>query len=411
MRTTAILLLGLTTLPIMAASAQVLAPVGQTLGNVRGVVDDVAGPVVDRAGALVGDVQRLAADRVSRLTGLVRNNRQTLELDDRGDPSVRGEILGVDIDPAAIAAAQDAGFRVVEEGEIEGLGIYSARLAAPDGMALGRALKAIRKAAPGTWSANQLHFESGATAATSGPPLPSQAATGARIGIIDGGVGQHPALSGPIEQRGFARGAPSASAHGTAIASLIAGQNGFRGVLPGAPMLAADVYGADPAGGNALAISRAIGWMATREVRVVTVSLVGPANPLLAKVIARVRARGMMIVAAVGNAGPAAPPAYPASYPGVIAVTGVDGRNRALIEAGRALHLDYAAPGADILGAKPGGGTVKLRGTSYAAPLVAARLAARTIATLDREAVDLGKRGPDKIYGRGLVCGDCRTAP
>ncbi len=65
-----------------------------------------------------------------------------------------------------------------------------------------------------------------------------------------------------------------------------------------------------------------------------------------------------------------------------------------------------------MLGAKPGGGTVKLRGTSYAAPLVAARLAAATtIATLDREAVDLGKRGSDKLYGRGLVCGDCRTAP
>jgi minor extracellular protease Epr len=411
MRTTAILLLGLAALPIMAASAQVLAPVGQTLGNVRGVVDDVAGPVVDRAGGLVGDVQRLAADRVSRLTGLVRSNRQTLELDDRGDPSVRGEILGVDIDPAAIAAAQGAGFRVVEESEIEGLGIRSVRLAVPEGMTLARALKAIRKAAPGSWSANQLHFESGATPAASGPPLPSRPATGARIGMIDGGVGQHPALSGPIEQRGFARGAPAASAHGTAIASLIAGQNGFRGVLPGTPLLAADVYGADPAGGNALAIARALGWMAGREVRVVTVSLVGPANPLLAKVIAGARTRGMMIVAAVGNDGPAAPPAYPASYPGVIAVTGVDGRNRALIEAGRALHLDYAAPGADMLGAKPGGGTVKLRGTSYAAPLVAARLAAGTIATLDREAVDLGKRGPDKLYGRGLVCGDCRTKP
>ncbi len=43
-----------------------------------------------------------------------------------------------------------------------------------------------------------------------------------------------------------------------------------------------------------------------------------------------------MIVAAVGNDGPSARPAYPASYPGVLAVTGVDGRNRALIEAGRA---------------------------------------------------------------------------
>jgi subtilisin family serine protease len=119
----------------------------------------------------------------------------------------------------------------------------------------------------------------------------------------------------------------------------------------------------------------------------------------------------MAIVAAVGNDGPAAPPAYPASYPGVIAVTGVDGRNRALIEAGRALHLDYAAPGADMLGAKAGGGMAPLRGTSYAAPLVAARLAGSSLAALDREAVDLGKRGPDKIYGRGLVCGDCRTKP
>jgi subtilisin family serine protease len=121
-----------------------------------------------------------------------------------------------------------------------------------------------------------------------------------------------------------------------------------------------------------------------------------------------------MIVAAVGNDGPAAPPSYPASYPGVIAVTGVDGRNRALIEAGRALHLDYAAPGADMMGAKPGGSLARLRGTSYAAPLVAARLAAQpkpSLALLDREATDLGKPGPDKIYGRGLVCGDCRTRP
>jgi minor extracellular protease Epr len=94
----------------------------------------------------------------------------------------------------------------------------------------------------------------------------------------------------------------------------------------------------------------------------------------------------------------------------VIAVTGVDARNRVLIEAGRALHLDYAAPGADMLGAKVGGGTIPLRGTSYAAPLIAARLASLSnLAALDREAVDLGKRGPDKVYGRGLICGNCRN--
>ena len=65
-----------------------------------------------------------------------------------------------------------------------------------------------------------------------------------------------------------------------------------------------------------------------------------------------------------------------------------------------------------MAGAKAGGGTVPLRGTSYAAPLVAARLAGQAksdIALLDREAVDLGKRGPDKVYGRGLICGNCRN--
>ena len=79
----------------------------------------------------------------------------------------------------------------------------------------------------------------------------------------------------------------------------------------------------------------------------------------------------MTIVAAVGNDGPAAPPAYPASYASVIAVTGVDGHDRALIEAGRALHLDYAAPGADMKAASAKGRAVAVRGTSFAVPFVA----------------------------------------
>ncbi|MCZ3230200.1 S8 family serine peptidase, partial [Acinetobacter baumannii] len=86
-------------------------------------------------------------------------------------------------------------------------------------------------------------------------------------------------------------------------------------------------------------------------------------------------AKGIRVVAAVGNDGPAAPPQYPASYPDVIAVTGVDAKGKALMEAGKPLHLDYAAPGADMVGAVPGGGWEVLRGTSFAAPLVAATLA------------------------------------
>ena len=406
------LLIGLSVSAI--ATAQVLAPVGRTVG---GVVDKVTGqaldPLTERTGALLNTVSQLAADRVSRLTGLVQRNRDTLELDDRGDPAVRGEVLGVDVGAAGIEAAKKTGFTLLDQSEIGDLGIRTARLAAPRGMSLARALRIIRKTVPGEWTANQLHFESGtATLPKSGMLAASQAVGAAKIGMIDGGIGQHPSLSGPIEQKGFVSGGPQPSAHGTAIAALIVGEGSFKGVLPGAPLLAADVYGNNPAGGNALAIAQAIGWMTGRRVTVISISLVGPPNPLLAKTVSAARARGTFIAAAVGNDGPAAPPAYPASYPGVIAVTGVDARNRVLIEAGRALHIDYAAPGADMAGAKAGGGTVPLRGTSYAAPLVAARLAGQAksdIALLDREAVDLGKRGPDKVYGRGLICGNCRN--
>jgi hypothetical protein len=95
----------------------------------------------------------------------------------------------------------------------------------------------------------------------------------------------------------------------------------------------------------------------------------------------------------------------------VVAVTGVDARNRVLVEAGRAGHLDYAAPGADMAAARPGGGLTAVRGTSYAVPFVAGRLAyhvgrPRPIAALDAEA-ERGGRGT----GRGIVCADCRTPP
>src|SRR3546814_1229512 len=141
--------------------------------------------------------------------------------------------------------------------------------------------------------------------------------------------------------------------------------------------------------------------MAGRAVPVVGGSRVGPANPLVARIVEKVLARGTRSVAPVGNDGPAAPPAFPASYKGVIAVTGVDARDRALIEAGRALHLDYAAPGADIAAADVSGRLKEVRGTSYAVPLVAGRLARTgSIAALNAEAEDLGPKGPDKRLDR-----------
>jgi subtilisin family serine protease len=186
--------------------------------------------------------------------------------------------------------------------------------------------------------------------------------------------------------------------------------------------MVADVYGPTAAGGSAEAIARALGWMAQERVPVINVSLVGPANLLLGAAVRALVEKGHVVVAAVGNDGPAAPPLYPASYPGVVAVTGVDARRQVLPEAGRGTHVDFAAPGAQMAAAGADGSFVAVRGTSFAAPLAAGRLArllpapdrsgaARAVASLGREAADLGARGPDPVYGRGLVAFALRTDP
>jgi hypothetical protein len=228
------------------------------------------------------------------------------------------------------------------------------------------------------------------------------------IGMIDGGVASHPSLaSASIEQNGFV-GDPRPTGHGTAVASLLVGSQGpFRGAATGARLYVADVYGGNRAAGSASAIVKALGWLAGHHPQVINISLVGPANKLLARAIRIVQSRGIEVVAAVGNDGPAAPPQYPASYPGVLAITAVDAHGRALPEAGKAEHLDFAAPGADMAAALPGQGYARVRGTSFAAPLAAARLlAVGSPARLAAEA----RPGKGKV-GRGIVCGECRVDP
>ena len=391
-----------------------LLPSAPPLGGVIGGVERLTHDALDRTTGAVEGVQatarELAGARLERLRDLVREHPEFLEMTDHG-PAVRGEVVAVDPDPATLALVQAVGFTTLGVDDIEGLDLRAVTLRVPAGWSVDRALARLRRLAPaGIFAANHLHLQSGAAPETLiGAASLAQAgeAGGTAVGIIDGGVASHPALTGAIQQRGFVAGAPRASGHGTAVASLIAGRGPVRGAAPGISLLVADIYGSDPAGGNAVALVRALGWLVQSRVPVVAVSLAGPANALVARGIAQARARGMFIVAAVGNDGAAAPPAYPASYPGVIAVTGIDGRGRVLVEAGRALHLDYAAPGADMAAAAANGGLMPVRGTSFAVPLVAGRLAAhvrgRGLAGLDAEAVH--GRG----VGRGIVCRDCRT--
>jgi subtilisin family serine protease len=165
------------------------------------------------------------------------------------------------------------------------------------------------------------------------------------------------------------------------------------------------------------AVADALAWLAHERVAVINVSLVGPPNVTLEAVVRLVIARGFIVVAAVGNDGPAAAPLYPASYPGVVGVTAVDAHRHVLLEAARGPQVRFAAPGADMVAAKSPRAFDAVRGTSFAAPLVACLLAARlrdpdrdgaqrAIDDLAHQAISLGSHPPDHTSGYGLVGAD-----
>lgn len=409
-----------------AADAQLLPPTGAITGPLGGLTHSL-----DDAGQAVAQIAQdggltlsgLAQDRLSRLADLVRRHPDDLEQDMRGDVAVRGELIAVDPDPATLKAATAAGFTIVDDAKIEGLDLRTVRLRAPKAMRLRDAQKLLAQRARGaTIQSNPIYERSGvaamgAAAALAGGDGLSESRGAHAIGLVDGGIARHPTLPPTIVQKGFAAGAPFADPHGTAIASIMIGRGAIGGVAPGARLYAADIYGRDPRGGSALAIARAMGWLVQSGVMVINLSLAGPDSPLLARAVATADAKGVRMVAAVGNDGAAAPPAYPASYGQVIAVTGIDSRGRALIEAGRATHIDYAAPGADVPAARMGGGLALLRGTSFAAPFVTARLAIiapagrssrdSALALLTAQAVKPRQDMASSLYGRGIICGDC----
>ena len=418
------------------AAAQLLPPaVGQLPGQVAGTVGGVlpgnsplAGAVPAQmpllggplgianigsgiaGGTIVTDARTLFDLRRERLRQMVKGNRDVLEADPQGNPVRRGELLALGLPDAALADLTTQGFAVVKRATV-GSGGDVIILRPPAKLKLDKALVAVRAAAPGV-EADYNHVYEPAGAGLQAAPAaatPAASASGASIGMIDGGVAAHPALAtARIEQRGFA-GAVKATGHGTAVASLLVGQAAnFTGAARGAQLLVADVYGGVSGNGSAIAIANAIDWLAARGARVINISLVGPPNLLIARAVAAVQAKGVQLVAAVGNDGPAAPPLYPASYAGVVAVTAVDGRDRLLPEAGRAAHIDFAAPGADMAAALMDGGYAAVRGTSFAAPLVTARLAAYPAGPLAGVSAEARATGNAKL-GRGIVCELCRN--
>ena len=239
-----------------------------------------------------------------------------------------------------------------------------------------------------------------------------------RVAVIDSAVDTaHPDLAGAIADTFDATGTPlEPQAHGTAIAALIAGHGKLVGAAPEASILAVRAF--DPKGGSAqgttFAIVKGLDWAVAHQARVINMSFAGPADPAIHRALQAAHRKGIVLIAAAGNAGAKSPPLYPAADADVIAVTGTDAQDRLITVANRGRHIAVAAPGADLLVAIPGGSYEVSSGTSYAAAEVsgiAALLIERKSelkpeqirGILTGTAKDLGPKGRDPEFGAGLA--------
>jgi subtilisin family serine protease len=401
-----VLLLAIATVGAVPARAQVLGPV-QGLPNVQ--LPGARLPGVDPAAPLhsVDDLLRgsLALTRKLQIDTLRRREPRRVDIDPHGAPILRGEFLATGLSVAHRDAVQAAGFVVDREMSADAtLGLDFVVLHDTRNRRTSRAMRALQRAAPGaafTYQHLDLPAGEGDAARAATAAAPSSAAPSQRVGLIDGGVDPaDPALAqARIERHGCTTANPSR--HGTAVAArLVAGD---------ADMLyAADLWCGDAVGGATSNLVDALAWMAREHVAVINISLVGPDNPVLARAVQAMITRGHVLVSAVGNDGPAAPPLYPAAYPGVIGVSGVDAHDRVLPESGSGEQVDFCASG--VIGS----GRDALRGTSFAAPIVARKAAQLLDAPrsgaatqvqqqLIGEARPLGARGRDPRYGYGLL--------
>jgi hypothetical protein len=338
-----------------------------------------------------------------------------------------GQLLLIDQPVAVAAVAQSLGFAILEERRLPALELDVVRVGLPAGMApaVGRSLLLQRRpgitvdyddlySPEGTFSLPPSDYPRRLVAwGVAGP----RCGVGLRLGIIDSAVSATlPALrDADLHRRSFGVAPGGESGHGTAIAAILVGASGI-GLLPGATLRAAQIFGRDAAGGttaDAVAFAAALDWLVGERTQVVNLSLAGHDNRLVAAAVQRAAARGAILVAAAGNDGPTAPPAYPAAYPEVIAVAAVDARSNPDPAGNRGAYIAFAAPGVQVWTPSPEGGQFNT-GSSFAAPFVTGAVGAalldgspadrgRVEARLAAEAVDLGAPGRDPVFGWGLI--------
>lgn len=241
------------------------------------------------------------------------------------------------------------------------------------------------------------------------------------IGVIDTDFNKkHPKLIQAINQGRLkshqleAVGEYSPADHGTAVIGLFASERSENStvLIDEAHIQHVSAFYSKEDGTyrtTAELLLEAIDYLVTEKVDVINMSLSGPPNELFNAALNAAHKSNVIIVGAVGNEGPYAPPRYPAANENVIAVTAVDAKQNIYKWAVQGDHIDFASVGVDVpvLSLK---GVEERSGTSLAAPVItayAACLSGKSSADIRREleaiSKDLGAPGKDPVFGVGVI--------
>ena len=143
-------------------------------------------------------------------------------------------------------------------------------------------------------------------------------------------------------------------------------------------------------------------------------SFAGPRDPSMERALRAAHDKGIVLIAAAGNAGPKSPPLFPGADPNVIAVTATDANDKLFIGANRGRYIAVAAPGVDILVPAPQASYQVTTGTSVASAEVSGIAALLLERNPDLTPADIrrilttsarhtGPKDRDDDYGSGLV--------
>jgi hypothetical protein len=236
------------------------------------------------------------------------------------------------------------------------------------------------------------------------------------VAVIDSAIDvRHPELAGAIADSFDALGSKEGPhVHGTGVAGAIVAHARLMGSAPAARILAIRAFAtaANGAESTTFVVLKGLDYAAAHGARIVNMSFAGPKDPLIERGIAATAAKGILMVAASGNAGPKSPPLYPAANANVIAVSATDAQDKLFAASNRGAYIAVAAPGVDIFLPAPDEKYQMTSGTSFSAAYVSG-LAALMLernpalkpdevrAILMKTARDLGTPGRDDLFGAG----------